>query len=380
MVIDTLTITVCGGLVVLAVISSLCNGLFRRPKQERNRSNDSPTTPPQFSIVIATHDNAAALERNLPHILSQDYAPGYEVIVVDESSTDDTEDVLKRLKAEYPHLYTTFIPESSHYLSRRKLALTVGVKAAKNEWLIFTDADCKPECDGWLNAMAEHCGSDTDIIMGYTNYESDSKGFYRFERLLTSCYLTRIAIKGLPYRYNGNNLAIRKSVFMAHNGFLKNLKYLRGEYDFMVNEYATDGRTAIVSDPESFMWQEAPSRKSWTNTGLYYMETRKHLGRSLCFRLLPNIDTFLLHLNYIIEVAAIVFSLHSNNMIMLTAAIVSLIITLVLRIVIAKKAMKSFKENVPGIIIPLFEIKILWHNIRLLIKHRFADKYDFIRK
>ena len=69
---------------------------------------------------MAVHDNAQELERNLPAFLTQDYAPGYEIIIVDESSTDETEDVLKRFKHQHNNLYTTFIPDSFFLIVRKK--------------------------------------------------------------------------------------------------------------------------------------------------------------------------------------------------------------------------------------------------------------------
>lgn len=377
MVIDTLTIVVCCCLVAMAVVSSLCNGFLLSRKQRPKGIRGTSDYPPRFSIVIAAHDKAAALERNLPCFLTQDYAPGYEVIVVDESSTDDTEDVLKRLKTKYQHLYTTFIPESSHYLSRRKLALTVGVKAAKNEWIIFTDADCVPDSENWLKTMSGYCGDNVDMAIGYTNYSHDTKSFYRFERLLTYCY---IMCSKPPYRYNGNNLALRKSVFMRHNGFLKNLKYLRGEYEFMVNEYAVADHVAIVPDADAFVRQDKPSRKVWLNTGLYYIETRRHLSRSMRFRMLPNTATLLLYLNYLIEIAALSYSIVFHNIVTMIAAIAAFIITLVVRIFIARKTIAMYGEKIAVIKIPFFELRMMWHNLWLLFKHRMADKYDFIRK
>ena len=92
------------------------------------------------------------------------------------------------------------IPKSSHYLSRRKLALTIGIKAANHEWVILTDADCRPESERWLTTMATHCTDENDIVLGYTNYEHNSKRFYRFERILNACYLMRKAQKSVAYR------------------------------------------------------------------------------------------------------------------------------------------------------------------------------------
>ena len=90
-----------------------------------------------FSIVMTVYDQASELESNLPAFLTQEYEPGYEVIVVDETSTDNTEDVLKIMKNDYPHLYTTFLPKPNRQVTRRKLAINIGSKAAKNEWIII---------------------------------------------------------------------------------------------------------------------------------------------------------------------------------------------------------------------------------------------------
>ncbi len=379
MEIDILTIVICCGLILAAVITSLCNGFLRMPKKLAGNDTTSDNAP-QLSVVIAAHDNAEDLRANLPLFLSQQYPAGYEVIVVDESSSDDTDDVLTLLKNQYSNLYTTFIPSSSHYLSRRKLALTVGVKAARHEWIVFADADCAPDSDQWLATMSRSCTASNDIVIGYTNYDSRSKSFYRFDQLLTALYSMRQATRKYAYRACGGNLAIRKATFMKNNGFLQNLKYLRGEYDFMVNEYSCPGRTAISPYPTAFMHRNNPSRKSWLNTRLYYMETRRHLSRSRSFRYLFNTDMLMLHLNYIYEFSALAYSLISMNYIITTAATVSLILTVALRIIICKKAFNAFGEHIPVFKIPFFEIAVIFVNARLMLRHRLSDRYDFIRK
>lgn len=387
MSVDIMTIAICGILLLTALVTPLCNGLFRKPSAETdsiNAADDAESAvahSPAISVVIAAHDMGAELERNLPLLLSQEYTPGFEVIVVNESSTDRTDDILTRLKSQYSNLYTTFIPESSHYLSRRKLALTVGIKAAKNEWIILTDADCHPESQRWLTAMAAKCTNEHDIVLGYTNYEHETKKFYRFEHLLTSCYLMRQAQKAVAFRYNGNNLAIRKSIFMRNNGFLKNLKYLRGEYDFIVNEYAQKGNTAITTHPDSFMRQEVPSRKTWSNRHLFYMETRKHLSRSISYRLLFCTDTALLHLNYIADITIFLCSISLwNNIVTAVAALLSFIITICLRTFIAARAMRMFGEHISLPAVPLMELRVMWQNAWFMLRHMTSDKYDFIRR
>ena len=93
---------------------------------------------------MTAYDQAYELKENLPVFLSQQYEPGYEVVVVDESSTDETADLLKLLKNDYPNLYTTFLPKSEGYALSKKQAYNIGVKAAKNDWLIFANANHPP--------------------------------------------------------------------------------------------------------------------------------------------------------------------------------------------------------------------------------------------
>ena len=373
MTIDTLTIIAGGILLLLAIITPLFSGFFRKPKVVELEG--TPDLPPSFSIVICTHDNAEETERNLPAFLTQNYENGYEVIVVDESSSDDTIDVLKRLKTQYPNLYTTFIPESSHYLSRRKLALTVGIKAAKNEWIILSDIDCIPVNDQWLTTLSRYCENDTDIVCGYTGYQDEAKDYWKFERLLQNCYQLK-----RPYRYEGNNLAFRKSLFMEHNGFLKNLRYLRGEYDFIVNEYGKKDRIAIMTEANGHVRQEKTSKKSWRNKHLYYMETRKHLHHTFVPRLLFNTDMLVLHTAYWIEAAAIGFAIFKENWLLTGIAAFCLILTLVLRTTFAARAAHAFHEHIAVWKMPMMELWIVWQNLIFLLRHRFSDKYNYIRR
>lgn len=391
---DIQTMFCCGTAILLASLSVWRNSFCRLPKAEdtvrrkpdedahiNSRMEDGTISKSQkVSVVISVHDNAQLIEKNLPVILEQNYAPGYEVVVVDESSTDDTPDVLKRLKNKYPHLYTTFIPSTSHYLSRRKLALTVGIKAANNEWVILTDINNRPASDKWISAIAGHCSNSADLVLGYTVAEDAASSFIKFVHMQTTCYSLRSAQQSTAYRSNCSNIAMRKSMFIKNNGFLKNLKYLRGEYDFIVNEYASAGRTSIALEEDAGMATMLPSRKEWTNSCLFYMETRKHLHRKLSNRLLFNTDNIALHLGYLTQFAAIGFGIATSNIALISISTLCFASIVCFRMLLARKAFKLFHTSIPLWKVPLFEPMVIYHNLYYIIKHRFSDKYSFIRR
>ena len=150
----------------------------------------------KFSIIMIVYDQARELAENLPAFLQQEYEPGYEVIVVDESSTDDTSDVLKLLKNDHPHLYSTFIPRPNRLISRRKLAFHIGVKAAKNEWIMLTKIEKKPVANDILKAIVESMDDEAELTLGYnvkkgirlqpfSTYSEARNHIQRIERKLT---------------------------------------------------------------------------------------------------------------------------------------------------------------------------------------------------
>ena len=169
----------------------------------------------KFSVIMTVFDNGSDLEQHLPAFMTQVYEPGYEVIVVDESSTDQTDDVLKLMKQQYPHLYSTFLPKPDIHVVRKRLALTIGVKASKNEWIIFSDINAFPQDDNWLQTIADNLGNTTGIMLGrYKKGELTTRLFEDIEAV--SDYI----VKGERQRADG------------HKG--SRLRKLRGKYDFVV--------------------------------------------------------------------------------------------------------------------------------------------------
>ncbi len=147
---------------------------------------------PTFSIVIAVNDQADDLRTDLPTLLSQQYE-GYELIVVDENSSDGSKDILKQEKEKASNLYTTFLPAYQFQKNRRRLAFTLGVKAAKNEWLVFTDLPLKHISAEWLSQLAEQTTDSTALILGYINEKKDSTKYRNYESIDEAMNLVRQA-------------------------------------------------------------------------------------------------------------------------------------------------------------------------------------------
>lgn len=149
----------------------------------------------RFSIIMTAYDQAFELKENLPAFLTQQYEPGYEVIVIDESSTDETSDVLKLFKKNYSNLYTTFLPKSEGHKLSKKQAFNIGVKAAKNDWIIFTNINNKLVAEDILQAISNTMDASADLTLGYlnrkgiklqafANYHEAEDHIVRIERLL----------------------------------------------------------------------------------------------------------------------------------------------------------------------------------------------------
>jgi len=254
--------------------------VFYKPKAKNN--NKFPV-----SIVICAKDEAENLKTFLPSILNQKY-PEFEVIVVNDTSVDNTSDVLKLLKNEHKHLYVTTIPSDKKFKHGKKLAVTIGLKAAKNNWVLLTDADCKPTSENWLANMQENFANKTDIILAYGAYET-KKGLLnkiiRFDTMFIAVQYFTFAMAGVPYMGVGRNLAYKRDLFFKNKGFASHLNLKSGDDDLFVNENANKHNIAIEIRKESFTISKVnTSFKHWfyqkkrhLTTGKYYKFKHKFL-------------------------------------------------------------------------------------------------------
>lgn len=345
--------------------------------QEPSTACSIPTkTSVPITVLLTVHDQANELEMHLSSFLSQEFDNDFQVVVVAEQGDSETEDVLKRYEND-SRLYATFIPSSSRYMSKKKLAVTLGVKAAKHEWIIMTDAGCTPASPYWLRRMSKACNENNKLVLGYSNYTAETADFRRLEQLYTELYLMRMEENGIAYRTNSANLAFRKSVFLQGEGYRGNLHLLRGEYDFIVNKYAEKGSSALMVDRDAWITEDEPLQKKWLNKHLFYQETRKYLKRSTPMRMLFNLDTTLLHTSYLFILAMMVYGGVLMNYTLLLTAVVSLLLTVILRVRFAKRTLTYFLDDIALWKVIPFEISMMWRNLSYRLRYIRADKNDF---
>lgn len=372
------TIIACAVVVALAILGSLINPFLRSLRFPTTSIDEPQEDKPQpVTVLITAHDNLSELERNLPMFLCQKYEADYQVVVVCQSTDGETQDYLKRMAAENPRLYYTYIPESSRYMSRKKLQITLGVKAAKYEWIILTEPTCQPQDEIWLASMARKCKATNHLVLGYVAFEEDTKGVRRFESIRKAFYVLRRAQRSFGYRTHMPNVAFRKSDFMREQGYQGNLELIRGEYDFLVNKYGQCGNTDVELSPSAWLVHDEPTSKAWHNAHLYLQASRKSLYRATSMRTLMFFDHLMPHLSLIASIAALAYGIVMQDWILTGCAGFSLLLLFVLRMLIAKRAINHFDEEINMFKLPFYEYGIIWRNLANKLRYWHADKNDF---
>lgn len=236
-----------------------------------------------LSVIIAARNESKNLQENLRSVLEQDY-PDFEVIVVNDCSWDDSQKVLEEMQQQYKHLHVSQLIEQEKYPTGKKFAITIGIKAARHELLVFTDADCVPASNQWLRQMQGRFSAGKEFVLGYSPYRKKS-GFLnlyiRFETFMTALFYFSMALAKNPFMGVGRNLAYRKDVFFRHKGFASHQHILSGDDDLFVNEAATSNNVAIEISPESFVYSEPKTDYSaWSRQKSRHMTTGKHYRKS----------------------------------------------------------------------------------------------------
>lgn len=279
----------------LAILTYLWVILSRLPRsikrvQTQNASDTGEGTCPPVSVIVCANDQQSDLIQHLPAVLQQQY-PQFEVVVVlDADSEDDSADLLRQLEQKYDNLYHTFVPAGSLYLSRRKLAVTLGIKASRYDWLVFIEPDCVPASSLWLSRLSEGMHTNKDVVIGAVFCQVNEDTAPKWQKRLPQLWRRRNlqimgwALAGKPFSAMGRNLAYRKSTFLRSGGFSNQLRLSRGEDSLYINKIADASNTSVVCHPDAFTYV-APyrSKREWRQELKDFRKVVTHLkGSPVC--------------------------------------------------------------------------------------------------
>lgn len=239
----------------------------------KTRSAPLQVTP--LSIIVCAHDEEKNLRELVPLLLQQDH-PQFEVIIVEDRSNDGTFDYLLEATKNDPRLRMVRVAQTPPHINGKKYAITLGVKAASYEWILFTDADCRPASTHWAQTMSSHMNEASQFVLGFSPYIK-TKGllnsFIRFETFTTAIQYMGLALLGMPYMGVGRNLAYRKSLFLQSKGFNNYLGVMGGDDDLFVNQHATRNNVAVALGQQALTY----SHPKTTFKEFYYQKLR-HLS------------------------------------------------------------------------------------------------------
>jgi biofilm PGA synthesis N-glycosyltransferase PgaC len=251
------------------------------------KPTDTDKTYPPVSVIICARNEAENLSNFLSSVLEQDY-PDFEVIVVNDCSEDNSYDVLGKYLTQYPHLKISTVNKDPKFTHNKKFAQFIGIKAAKNEILLFTDADCQPESEKWLEGMTSHFDDKITFVLGYGGYLNE-KGllnkYIRYDSMTIAMQYLGLAIRGIPYMGVGRNLAYRRSAFFANKGFGGHTHLASGDDDLFINTNASKLNTCVEfsksahtrSVPYSSVRDWITQKKRHLTTAPYYKLIHKLL-------------------------------------------------------------------------------------------------------
>ncbi len=316
-------------------------------------SNQAPVFPP-VSIIICAKNESVNLTKHIPLIMGQDY-PDFEVVVVDDGSWDGSVDLLMKWAKEYPNFKhtRTLHEDDKRDLRGKKFALTIGIKAAKNEHLVFTDADCYPQNDQWLKSMGQ-CFESSNMVLGYGGYEAGNtwvNRLIRFETFKIAKRYFALANVGMAYMGVGRNMAYTKSSFYELFGFRSHMHIQSGDDDLFIQDFSKNRSVAICpKSPASTLSIPKQNWKDWIR------QKRRHISTSTYYR--KDIKWML----GILEVSSLFFFLGFVTLPLLNVSWIYwlpvLLVQLLVQYIFYFRFSKQLKERELWLLHPIFEVFI----------------------
>jgi len=338
--------------------------VFHKPKTKQ--TNTFP-----ISIIICAKNETESLQSYLPLFSKQDYSE-FELVLVNDRSSDSTLEVMEAFSKTNNYTTVVNVRENETFWGSKKYALTLGIKAAKHNHLLLTDADCKPLSKDWIKEMSSEFQESKDIILGYGAYSKVKNSFLnkliRFETLLTAVQYFSYTLSGMPYMGVGRNLAYTKDVFFKSNGFADHMNIMSGDDDLFINQNANTNNVAICLNPKGFT-KSVPK----TSFGEWFNQKKRHVSTSTSYKLKHKI---LLALFYISQILFWVLGILLLVLAYQPIVVVSLVgFIIILKYFILGISAKKLLEKDLIIIIPILEVFLICFQLFIFISNPFSKKH-----
>ncbi len=320
-----------------------------------------------ISVIVCAKNEEENVKNFIPLLLNQDY-PNFEIVLIDDASRDETLEVFEEFEKNNKNIKLVKVENNEAFWGNKKFALTLGIKAAKHDNLLFIDADCYPKTNQWISEMTSQFEGNKSIILGYGSYSKSNNllnKIIRFETLLTATQYFSWAKFGKPYMGVGRNLAYNRSEFFATNGFVDHIKVRSGDDDLFINQAATKDNIAICFSQESFTISKPKTRFSqWIKQKRRHVTTAKH------YKSFDKLQLSIFYLSQILFFITAIFLLLSNFQWMLVLSLIGfryLFSWLVLGFAASK-----LKEKDVIYLFPIFEITLLITQLYIFIINIFS--------
>jgi len=291
-----LTITFITFIVVVAI--QLVYYLFVFGKFAFAKPHKSNPKRISISVIVCAKNEADNVAQFIPILAEQDY-PDYEIILIDDASSDNTLEIFEAFEKQYSNVRLVKVQNNEAFWGNKKYALTLGIKASKKDYLLFTDADCYPASKDWITTMSSQFTMQKTIVLGYGAYVKVANSFLnkiiRFETMLTAVQYFSWAKMGHPYMGIGRNLAYKKEEFYNVKGFINHMKIRSGDDDLFINQIAKSKNTAVCYSPESFTYSQPKTTfKAW------FTQKRRHVSTANFYKTFDKIQLGLFYISQLL--------------------------------------------------------------------------------
>ena len=315
-----------------------------------------------ISVVVCAKNEVSNLNKLIPLLLNQEYK-NFELVLINDGSNDETLEIMTRFQKQSSKIKIVNVKNNEAFWGNKKYALTLGIKAATNEHLLFTDADCIPSSRKWIQEMSNHFTESKTIILGYGAYKSKKNSFVnlmiRFETLIAAIQYFSYTKLGSPYMAVGRNLAYTKSDFFRVNGFIDHMRILSGDDDLFIRDAATSDNTNIALNSNSFTISEAPDTlKKW------FHQKRRHISTSQYYKFKHQFFLGLFHGSKFIFFILAPLILTCNSSVIASSFLISY---LLLSYITIGFCAKKFNEKNILYFLPFLELFIILFQIAIFM-------------